>query len=253
MSGQETMTTPEGSVTTADAPALELRNIEASYGQTAVLRGVSIKVQPGTVTALIGPNGAGKSTSLRVASGLMKPTSGEVLLHGQKVNHKSAARRAKGGLCHVPEGRGVYRNLTVRENLLMQSSTTGDSRESIDIAAEVFPRLGERLSQKAGTLSGGEQQMLALSAAYVAKPSIVLVDEPSLGLAPIIVDAVFEFLKTLRTKGISLLLVDQYALRTLAIADHAYVLRRGEIVYDGDAAGLVEGNMFERYIGEGTH
>ncbi|BCB89811.1 ABC transporter ATP-binding protein [Phytohabitans suffuscus] len=241
-----------GTVATAEAPALELRGVSASYGQTAVLRDVSLRVAPGSVTALIGPNGAGKTTSLRVASGLMRPSSGQVLLYGTDVTRRPPARRAKGGLCHVPEGRGVYRNLTVRENLLMQSAS-GDPGETIDIATGVFPRLGERLSQKAGTLSGGEQQMLALSAAYVAEPSVVLVDEPSLGLAPIIVDTVFEFLKTLRTKGVALLCVDQYALRTLAIADHAYVLRRGEIVYDGAAAGLVEDNMFEKYIGEGTH
>jgi branched-chain amino acid transport system ATP-binding protein len=252
MTDQQTRAAQDGAVATAEAPALELRNINASYGPTAVLRDVSLRVAPGTVTALLGPNGAGKTTSLRVASGLMKPSSGKVLLNGEDITHRPAARRAKAGLCHVPEGRGVYRNLTVKENLLMQASSTSP-QETIDIATEVFPRLGERLAQKAGTLSGGEQQMLALSAAYVAQPSIVLVDEPSLGLAPIIVDAVFEFLKTLREKGISLLLVDQYALRTLAIADHAYVLRRGEVVYDGDATGLVEGNMFDKYIGEGTH
>ena len=155
-------------------------------------------------------------------------------------------------MCHVPEGRGIYRNLTVRENLLMQATSTSP-RETVEIAASVFPRLGERLSQRAGTLSGGERRILAaLSAAYVAQPSLVLVDEPSLGLAPIIVDEVFEFLKALREKDVALLLVDQYALRTLAIADHAYVLRRGEIAYDGDAAGLLEGNMFEKYIGEGA-
>ncbi|MDQ7909344.1 ABC transporter ATP-binding protein [Phytohabitans sp. ZYX-F-186] len=251
MTGQRTMAAT-GAVATADAPALELRGVSASYGQTAVLRDVSLRVAPGSVTALIGPNGAGKTTSLRVASGLMRPSSGQILLRGTDVTRRPAARRAKSGLCHVPEGRGVYRNLTVRENLLMQS-TSHDPRETIEIATGVFPRLGERLSQKAGTLSGGEQQMLALSAAYVARPSIVLVDEPSLGLAPIIVDAVFEFLKTLRTNGVALLCVDQYALRTLAIADHAYVLRRGEIVYDGAAAGLVDDNMFEKYVGEGTH
>ncbi len=216
-----------------------------------MLRNVSLTVQPGSVTALIGPNGAGKTTSLRVASGLMKPSSGQVLRNGEEITRSSAARRAKGGMCHVPEGRGIYRNLTVRENLLMQATSTSP-RETVEIAASVFPRLGERLSQRAGTLSGGEQQMLALSAAYVAQPSLVLVDEPSLGLAPIIVDEVFEFLKTLREKDVALLLVDQYALRTLAIADHAYVLRRGEIAYDGDAAGLLEGNMFEKYIGEGA-
>ncbi|MET7391969.1 ABC transporter ATP-binding protein [Dactylosporangium sp. NPDC005572] len=235
----------------SQAPALELRNVNASYGTTIVLRDVSLSVVPGSVTALIGPNGAGKTTSLRVASGLMRPTGGQVLVDGVDVTKYSAARRAKGGMCHIPEGRGVYRNLTVRENLLMQA-TSSSPKETIEIAASVFPRLGERLTQKAGTLSGGEQQMLALSAAYVANPKLVLVDEPSLGLAPIIVDVVFDFLKTLREKDVALLLVDQYALRTLAIADHAYVLRRGEIAYDGAAAGLLQGNMFEKYIGEGA-
>jgi branched-chain amino acid transport system ATP-binding protein len=240
-----------GSAPRTGTPALELRGISASYGTTAVLRNVSLTVEPGSVTALIGPNGAGKTTSLRVASGLMRPSGGQVLLDGTDITRTSAARRAKSGMCHVPEGRGIYRNLTVRENLLMQSSSA-NAKESIELAASVFPRLGERLSQRAGTLSGGEHQMLALSAAYVAQPSLVLVDEPSLGLAPIIVDAVFDFLKTLREKNVALLLVDQYALRTLAIADHAYVLRRGEIAYDGEASGLLEGNMFEKYIGEGT-
>lgn len=247
-----TMTTPapagDGAVAT---PALELRGVTASYGTTTVLRDVSLTVAPGSVTALIGPNGAGKTTSLRVASGLMRPSAGQVFLHGEDVTRKPAHRRARVGLCHVPEGRGVYRNLTVKENLTMQAPK--DSlEESIDQAMQTFPILGKRLSQKAGTMSGGEQQMLALSAAFLSKPSIVLVDEPSLGLAPIIVDEVFEFLQTLRGSDVALLLVDQYALRTLAIADQAYVLRRGEIVYDGDAATLLSGNMFEAYIGEGT-
>jgi branched-chain amino acid transport system ATP-binding protein len=243
------LTESTGATATATAPALELRDVNASYGSTAVLRNVSLRVEPASVTALIGPNGAGKTTSLRVASGLMKPTSGSVWVGGAEVTSTSPARRAKGGMCHVPEGRGIYRNLTVRENLLMQSNELS-AQESIDLATSVFPRLGERLSQKAGTMSGGEQQMLALSAAYVASPRLVLVDEPSLGLAPIIVDVVFEFLETLRDKQVALLLVDQYALRTLSIADHAYVLRRGEIVYGGDAKTLLEGNMFDQYIGE---
>ncbi|MFJ9390838.1 ABC transporter ATP-binding protein [Nocardioides sp. NPDC101246] len=240
-----------GSTATLTKPALELKDIDASYGTTAVLRKVSLKVEPAAVTALIGPNGAGKTTSLRVASGLMKPTGGTVLLDGEDITSTGPARRAKRGMCHVPEGRGIYRNLTVKENLLMQANELS-AQESIELATSVFPRLGERLSQKAGTLSGGEQQMLALSAAYVASPRLVLVDEPSLGLAPIIVDVVFEFLETLRDKGVALLLVDQYALRTLSIADQAYVLRRGEVVYGGDAKTLLEGNMFEQYIGEAS-
>ncbi|OUS95004.1 ABC transporter ATP-binding protein [Rhodococcus sp. NCIMB 12038] len=240
-----------GGIALTGKPALELRNVNASYGTTSVLRDVSLRVEPGSVTALIGPNGAGKTTSLRVASGLIRPSSGQVLIDGDEVTRTSAARRSRAGLCHVPEGRGVYRNLTVRENLLMQSNAF-NAQESIEIATGVFPRLGERLNQKAGTMSGGEQQMLALSAAYVANPRLVLVDEPSLGLAPIIVDLVFDFLRTLREKGVALLLVDQYALRTLSIADHAYVLRRGEIAYDGSAETLLQGNVLEQYIGDGA-
>jgi branched-chain amino acid transport system ATP-binding protein len=251
MTDQLSRLRPHGAATDTVTPVLELRGVSASYGATAVLRDVSLTVAPGSVTALIGPNGAGKTTSLRVASGLMRATSGQVLVDGIDVTATSAAHRAKGGMCHVPEGRGVYRNLTVRENLLMQASSA-NAKESIEIATSAFPRLGERLSQKAGTLSGGEQQMLALSAAYVAEPTLVLVDEPSLGLAPIIVDLVFEFLQTLREKGIALLLVDQYALRTLSIADHAYVLRRGEIAFDGSANDLLDGDILEQYIGA-TH
>ncbi|GAA4743631.1 ABC transporter ATP-binding protein [Nocardioides endophyticus] len=232
-------------------PALELRGVSSAYGETQVLRDVSIAVPPGSVTALIGPNGAGKTTSLRVASGLVKPTSGEVLLHGQPVTGWSPHRLAGRGLCHVPEGRGVYRNLTVEENLTMMSPP-GSVAEGIEKATATFPILGDRLKQKAGTLSGGEQQMLSLSAAYLRKPTIVLVDEPSLGLAPIIVDLVFDFLKTLKAEGIALLLVDQYALRTLSIADTAYVLRRGQIAYTGSAQELLQGDMFEQYIGEGV-
>ncbi|MCU1482999.1 MAG: branched-chain amino acid transporter ATPase [Subtercola sp.] len=231
--------------------ALELRNVNASYGTTEVLRDVSLTVPAGSATVLIGANGAGKSTTLRVASGLMKATSGDVLLHGEPVNDMGAHKRAVRGLCHVPEGRGVYRSLTVKDNLIMQAPK-GTVDAGIEMATETFPILGKRLMQKAGTLSGGEQQMLALSAAYVRNPSLVLVDEPSLGLAPIIVDVVFDFLQKLRSTGISLLLVDQFAIRALGIADNAYVLRRGRIAYSGDAATLLQGDMFEQYIGEGS-
>ncbi len=241
--------------TTAEAPAaaaaLELRGINSSYGTTQVLRDVSITVPRGSVTALIGPNGAGKTTTLRVASGLLRPSSGEVFLGGDEITRLPSHRRAGRGLVHVPEGRGVYRNLTVQENLTMQAPPK-QVKESIERAASVFPILGKRLAQKAGTLSGGEQQMLSLSAAYVRRPELVLVDEPSLGLAPIIVDVVFEFLETLRGDGIALLLVDQFAHRSLGIADNAYVLRRGRVVYSGAAEELLEGDMFEQYVGEGV-
>ncbi|MFE7069101.1 ABC transporter ATP-binding protein [Streptomyces sp. NPDC057620] len=233
------------------APALELRDVSARYGETTVLRDVSLTVRPGRVTALIGPNGAGKTTSLRVASGLLAPAAGQVLVDGADVTRTAPHRRAGLGLCHIPEGRGIYRNLTVRENLAMMASR-GAVEEGIEKAAAAFPVLGNRLGQKAGTLSGGEQQMLALCAAHLRRPHLVLVDEPSLGLAPIVVDLVFEFLETLKAEGIALLLVDQYALRSLKVADTAYVLRRGRIAYSGDAAPLLDGNMFEQYIGEGA-
>jgi branched-chain amino acid transport system ATP-binding protein len=238
--------TPAPSATTA----IELRNVTASYGRTRVLTDVSIAVRAGGVTALIGPNGAGKTTSLKVASGLLKPNQGSVFLHGKDVTKVSSHRRAARGLCHVPEGRGIYRNLTVRENLVMQI-TDGSVSAGIERATTTFPILGKRLKQQAGTLSGGEQQMLSLSSAYLRNPSAVLVDEPSLGLAPIIVDVVFEFLETLRRQNSALLLVDQYATRALSIADDVYVLRRGTIVFQGAAAELLSGNMFESYIGEG--
>ena len=234
---------------TTGSLAIELTGISSSYGRTKVLNDVSLKVRRGGVTALIGPNGAGKSTTLKVVSGLLRPTAGKVLIDGAEVTKASSYLRAKKGVCHVPEGRGIYRNLTVRENLVMMIPTRSVT-EGIDRAAAAFPILGRRLSQTAGTLSGGEQQMLALSAAYLRHPRVVLVDEPSLGLAPIIVDAVFRFLETLRAEQVSLLLVDQYATRALAIADDAYVLRRGSIVYSGSAAELRDGNVFDRYIGE---
>jgi branched-chain amino acid transport system ATP-binding protein len=234
---------------TAATPAIELAGVSSAYGRTRVLNDVSLTVRRGGVTALIGPNGAGKTTTLKVVSGLLRPTAGKVLLNGTEVTKTSSYRRAKDGVCHVPEGRGVYRNLTVRENLVMMTPPSA-ATHGIERATATFPILGKRLSQTAGTLSGGEQQMLALSAAYLRNPSVVLVDEPSLGLAPIIVDTVFQFLETLRAEQVSLLLVDQYATRALAIADDAYVLRRGVIVYSGPAAQLRDGNVFNRYIGE---
>ncbi|MCW2495274.1 ABC transporter ATP-binding protein [Jatrophihabitans sp.] len=241
---------PVDSSHATDAAAVELVNVSSSYGRTKVLNEVSLTVKQGGVTALLGPNGAGKTTTLKVVSGLLRPTSGQVRLHGAEVTRTTSYERAKDGICHVPEGRGVYRSLSVRENLTMMSPPRSVD-QNIERATATFPILGQRLSQTAGTLSGGEQQMLALMAAYLRNPTVVLVDEPSLGLAPIIVDAVFEFLKTLRAEKVSLLLVDQYATRALAIADDAYVLRRGNIVFAGAAAELRDGNMFDRYIGEG--
>jgi branched-chain amino acid transport system ATP-binding protein len=234
--------------TPAPHPAIEVRSVRAGYGGGDVLRDVSLTVKQGGVTVLLGPNGAGKSTLLKTISGLLPLRAGTVLLDGTDCALDPPERRARRGLLHITEGRGIYRSLTVRENLAMQSAG-GGKKLAIEKAAEVFPVLGKRLKQIAGTMSGGEQQMLALAAAYVRDARIIVVDEPSLGLAPIIVDAVFDYLRRISSAGVSLLLVDQFAHRALALADRAYVLRQGEIVFTGGAAELERGDVFEHYLG----
>ncbi|MFD6058974.1 ABC transporter ATP-binding protein [Rhodococcus wratislaviensis] len=228
--------------------ALNIIDLTAGYGRTTVLRGVSLRVPRGTVTALVGPNAAGKTTLMRVASGLLPPMSGSVQMAGRDVTREAPHRRARSGLSLIPEGRAVYKSLTVRENLLMQAPRGGVDL-AIEAASSFFPVLGKRLHQKAGTLSGGEQQMLALTAAYVRNPSLILVDEVSLGLAPIIVDRIFDFLLELASRGAALLIVDQYVTKALGMADHAYVLRRGSIVFDGAPNALLESDLFEQYLG----
>ena len=218
-------------------PALELANVVAGYGPTEVLHDVSVVLQGGTFTALLGPNGAGKSTLMKVASGLLRPTSGAIRMDGRDVGEQPAEVRAADGLCHIPEGRAVYRHLTVAENLAMQSYGVKDAAAK-ERALEAFPILHARANQVAGTLSGGEQQMLALAAAHIRNPAVVLVDEPSLGLAPIITDAVFSFLESLRGGSAAVLIADQFANKLLQIADQAYVMVRGEILYEGSPDGV---------------
>ena len=227
---------------------LELRDVVGGYGDTTVLRGVSLIVPESSVVALLGPNGAGKTTTLRMASGLLRPTSGAVLFDGEDVSKLSPYRRSARGLCHVPEGRGIFPSLTVRENVVMYARR-GSENNAWDRAVEVFPVLGARRRQIAGTLSGGEQQMLALSRAYVANPRLVLVDEASLGLAPLVVDDIFEFLAKLVEAGSSLLLVEQYVSRALALAETVYLLNQGQIVYAGNSADLDEAQIFALYTG----
>jgi branched-chain amino acid transport system ATP-binding protein len=227
---------------------LELQHVTAGYGGATVLRDVSIVVPDATVVALLGPNGAGKSTTLRVASGLLRPEEGVVALDGVDVTRKAPHDRVAQGLCHVPEGRGIFPSLSVRENLVL-SSPKGREADSIERAVAVFPVLGRRLRQVAGTLSGGEQQMLALSRAYVADPTVVLVDEASLGLAPLVVDSIFDFLERLARENAALLIVEQYVTRALALASTIYVLNQGEIVYSGASEGLDEDAIFEMYAG----
>jgi len=228
---------------------LEMEHVTGGYGATVILRDVSIIVPDGSIVALVGPNGAGKTTALKMASGLLRPRSGHVALGVNEVTRMSPSQRVRLGLCHLIEGRGVFPSLTVRENLRL-FSPKGRESELFDEAAAAFPILAERRDQQAGTLSGGEQQMLALSRAHVSGARIVLVDEASLGLAPMIVDVIFEFLELLAHSGISLLLVEQYVARALQLADTVYVMQQGEIAFCGAASDLDEERIFALYAGE---
>ena len=231
---------------------LELRQVVAGYGDSTVLRGVDLLVPDGSVVALLGPNGAGKTTLLRVASGLLQPWTGSLFLDGEDLTGFPPHRLAERGICHVPEGRGIFASLTVRDNLLLQAPP-GREGESLERAAEVFPKLGQRLDQLAGTMSGGEQQMLALTRSYVQSPKVVLLDEVSMGLAPKVVDEIFEFLVALAAQGASLLLVEQYVTRALAVADYVYVLGKGEVSFVGEPAELDGDDVFRAYTGIGDN
>jgi branched-chain amino acid transport system ATP-binding protein len=227
---------------------LELENVTAGYGETVVLRDVSLAVPDGSTVALLGSNGAGKTTLLRTASGVLRPRSGRVLVDGIDLTGVEPHRLTQAGICHIPEGRGVFPRLTVRENLALYSYRT-DSARAVDEAVSAFPRLGEKLQQTAGTLSGGEQQMLALARAYVQRPRVVLLDEVSMGLAPMIVDEIFAFLRRLAEQGVALLLVEQYISKALAVADFVAILARGRIVYVGEPGELHDTEIFARYLG----
>ena len=245
-----TVTAPHNNNGTArPGPALlELRGVTAGYGRTTVLREIDITVAAGSVVALLGPNGAGKTTLLRVASGLLSPTRGEVRLLGEDVTRRRAHQRARGGLCLVPEGRGIFPNLSVRENLTLQIPPW-QRQAGYDTALEAFPILKERLSQTAGSLSGGQQQMLALSRCFLADPKVVLLDEVSMGLAPRVIDEIFDALANLVRSGVSMLLVEQYVTRALQLADHVYLLGRGQVDFSGTPSQLDEAELLRLYIG----
>jgi branched-chain amino acid transport system ATP-binding protein len=230
------------------APVLELRGVHAGYGRTTVLRELDLSVAPGEVLALVGPNGAGKTTLLRVASGLLKPQLGTVHVAGADATRQAPFRRAKGGLCLVPEGRGVFADLTVRENLRLQVPPWAES-EDVTRALEAFPILGERLDQRAGSMSGGQQQMLALARCWLAKPACVLLDEVSMGLAPRVVDDIFAALKGLAAEGVALLLVEQYVDRALELADRVQLLERGRTTFAGPADQLDRDAVLRGYLG----
>ncbi|MBW8827000.1 MAG: ABC transporter ATP-binding protein [Acidobacteria bacterium] len=227
---------------------LELVDLDGGYDDTIVLRDINLFVPPSSVVALLGPNGAGKTTLLRMASGLLTPRRGQVFLEDDDITGLRPNQRMKMGICHIPEGRGIFPSLSVRENLIMHS-LKGEEKDAIERAAEVFPILGERLSQQAGTLSGGQQQMLAIIRAYIQNPKVVLVDEASLGLAPVIVDGIFEFLGELAKKGVALLIVEQYVARALALADKVYLLNHGRITFEGEPSELEDEAVFASYMG----
>ena len=229
---------------------LDLVSVVGGYGETTVLRDVTLSVPEGSVVALLGPNGAGKTTLMRVASGELRPRAGRVVMDGVDITTAAPYQRGKLGVCHIPEGRAVFPGLSVRENLA--TFARGRADDALARATEAFPVLGQRLGQRAGTLSGGEQQMLALARAYVTEPRVVLLDEVSMGLAPLVVDEIFAFIDRLARTGASLLLVEQYVTRALALADHVYVLSRGRITFDGPPSELREENVLAGYLGAGV-
>ena len=236
--------------TTETTTALSMKGITSGYGTTTIVRNIDLTIEAGSVTALLGPNGAGKSTLLKTMSGLIRPMSGSVMIDGQDVSSLAPNKRANLGLCHIPEGRGIFPSMTVRENLELQAKP-GEQSIAIEKGIAAFPILGERLMQRAGTMSGGQQQMLSMARAYTQNPRVILVDEGSLGLAPIVVDEIFSFLAGVAAAGAALLIVDQFVARALALATSAYVMTRGEIVFAGTSAELQRSDVFERYLG--TH
>ncbi len=232
---------------------LELKNVHTYYGKIHALKGINLIVNKGEIVTLIGANGAGKTTTLRTISGMIHPKEGEVLFEGAPIHHLPAHKIVQKGIGHVPEGRRIFPRLTVEENLDIGAYLTNDRHEVEKRKAEVFelfPRLEERRRQLGGTLSGGEQQMLAIGRALMQDPRILLLDEPSMGLAPVLVDAIFEIIAELNHRGKTILLVEQNALKALQVAHRGYVLQTGEIILEGPAKELAENEEVKKaYLG----
>lgn len=233
---------------------LTLENVSVNYGAIEALCNISMRVEKGEVVTLIGANGAGKTTTLRTITGLLEPRQGRVVFENEDISGKATHRLVARGISMSPEGRGVFANLSVRENLQMGAYLKKNKREiaeEMEHAFRMFPRLKERESQKAGTLSGGEQQMLAMSRALMSKPRLLLLDEPSLGLAPLVVHTIFEAIEEIRSKGTTILLVEQNAHAALKHSDRAYVLETGRIVMEGPSKQLADDpRIKEAYLGE---
>ena len=233
---------------------LKIQDLVVNYGVIQALKGISFEVNEGEVIALIGANGAGKTTTLQTISGMLQPTSGKVLLGDTDITKVPGHKIVSMGMAHVPEGRRVFPGLTVLENLKMGAYTRSNKKEISDAFIRVyesFPRLKERQNQLAGTLSGGEQQMLAMGRALMSQPKIILMDEPSMGLSPIYVEEIFNIIQSISKAGTTVLLVEQNAKKALAIADRAYVLETGNIVLSGDAKTLMNDDSIKKaYLGE---
>ena len=233
---------------------LEINDIEVFYGMIQAIKGVSFEVNEGEVIALIGANGAGKTTILHTITGLLSPKKGSVMFEGQDITKAPAHKIVSLGIAHVPEGRRVFAELTVFENLKMGAYTRKDKNEiaqTLEMVYKRFPRLEERKNQLAGTLSGGEQQMLAMGRALMSHPKIIVMDEPSMGLSPILVNQIFDIIEEVSQSGTTVLLVEQNAKKALSIADRAYVLETGKIVLDGDAKELLNDDSIKKaYLGE---
>jgi branched-chain amino acid transport system ATP-binding protein len=231
--------------------ALRLDGVTGGYGDTIVLRDVSLEVKRGAVVALLGPNGAGKSTLLKMISGVIAPKRGRILRGHEDVTRHSVHKRASHGLCHIPDGHGIFPSLTVKENLIL-ASPKGAEREAVEKATNAFPALGQRLGQVAGNLSGGQQQMLAVVRSYLCAADLILIDEVSMGLAPVVVDEIFAFISDLSARGTSMLLVEQYVARVLAIASHVYMLNQGSLTLSSSAEEVRRSDLFEQYMSTGA-
>ena len=233
---------------------LEVKDLEVYYGMIQAIKGISFEVNEGEVIALIGANGAGKTTTLHTITGLLKPKKGSVIFEGKDISKIPAHKIVPMGMAHVPEGRRVFAQFTVLQNLMMGAYTCTDKAEiedSLSLVYRRFPRLEERKNQLAGTLSGGEQQMLAMGRALMSKPKIILMDEPSMGLSPILVNEIFDIIQSVSAGGTTVLLVEQNAKKALSIADRAYVLETGKITLEGKAADLLNDPSVQKaYLGE---
>jgi branched-chain amino acid transport system ATP-binding protein len=238
---------------------LSISNLHAAYGKVEVLHGISLEVPKGKLVTLIGSNGAGKTTTMRAISGMIKPKGGKVTLDGKDITGYDSHKIARAGLAHSPEGRRVFASMSVTDNLLLgafprftRARPKGDIKRDLEKALELFPRLKERQTQLAGTLSGGEQQMLAMARAVMLNPDVVLLDEPSMGLAPILVEEVFRIIQRLKSEGVTMLLVEQFAAAALNVADYGYVLENGNISVHGPAESLkTDPKVIAAYLGGG--